>query len=259
MINICQEFAMEYGMEYNPLKSVCMVFTKGKMNIDPPQIELSGRMLRWVTQVKHLGNHISCDLSEDRDIQAKRGDLVGRVNTLLANCYGAPDNVLMEVFSSQCSHMYGAQTWNFKDKSVKSFHTMWRRCIRRLLDLPWQTHSRFLPDLTGLKSSEDKVMAMFVKCVKKMLGCDNKICNFIAHQGSRDADSIIGSNLRYISRMMNTSISEILQAPYLPRMTSILNDNDKCTVQAINELRSLSISGFGEEDIKTFVNFLCIS
>ena len=154
--------------------------------------------------------------------------------------------------------MYGAQTWNFNDKNVKLYHTMWNRCARRLLDLPWRTHSRFLPTLTGLKNSQEKAMSMFMTCVRTMSKCDNEICNFIVQRGIHNADSIIGSNLRQISRVTKLEVSKLLQQTYLPRMYTLTID-ERCAIKCVTELRTNEIDGYTEEERKTFMNFLLIS
>ena len=83
MINICEDFAIEYSMEYNVSKSVCLLFSKKSLNVGLPNITLSQRELSWVSKVKHLGNYISGDLSEEHEIRLKRGDLVGRAQLMI--------------------------------------------------------------------------------------------------------------------------------------------------------------------------------
>ena len=227
MIHECEKFALEYSVEYNPSKSVSMIFTKQKLLIKPV-VALFGKPLSWVTHVKHLGNFISGDLSESKEVQFKRGDLVGRVNTLLANCGDAPDRVLIKLFSTQCSHFYGSTTWNLADKNVKFFHTMWNRCMRRLLVLPNQTHRRFLPHASGIRTSEEKIFTTFVKCMQKMLTSDNAACKFVATYGVGHADSIIGSNLRTIARKTGQNTNQVLENKQPIRMLDKQLTDDRC-------------------------------
>ena len=64
MVSICETYAAEYGVLFNPQKSVCIKFTRHKSQCPLPSVKLSGIPLSWTKHVKHLGNHISQDLSE---------------------------------------------------------------------------------------------------------------------------------------------------------------------------------------------------
>ena len=78
MINECQLFAEQFGMEYNPKKSGCVYFSKRKWSEYHFRILLNGLAVPWVKEIKHLGNILSHDLREKVKISLKRGDLVGR-------------------------------------------------------------------------------------------------------------------------------------------------------------------------------------
>ena len=138
-------------MQFNPKKSVCVHFSRTP-NITP-RMTLAGKELSWVKRVKHLGNYLSQDLSSQYEIQLKRSDLVGRVNTVIANPRNAPGNVLSAVFNTQYCHFYGAQAWDLSSPHVKAFGLMWNRCVRRLLRLPYRTHTRYLSLMVGVELS----------------------------------------------------------------------------------------------------------
>ena len=62
MMKICEEFGKEYGVEYNPTKTVCIRFSKKEG--PTPEIRLSGTPLKWVKSVKDLGLFVDSDLRE---------------------------------------------------------------------------------------------------------------------------------------------------------------------------------------------------
>ena len=76
MLKVCEIFGEEFGMQFNPKKSVCVHFSRTP-NITP-RMTLAGKELSWVKRVKHLGHYLSQDLSSQYEIQMKRSDLVGR-------------------------------------------------------------------------------------------------------------------------------------------------------------------------------------
>ena len=76
-IQICEEYAKNFGMSYNPVKSFCVLFSRKPQNTF--SVKLEERELVWRTHAKHLGNYIASDLSEAKEMAYKRSDLVGRV------------------------------------------------------------------------------------------------------------------------------------------------------------------------------------
>ena len=70
MINVCHDFASEYGVVFNPKKTVCMLF--GCTTI-PNGIDMSlGReKLIWADSIRHLSNIVSPDLKDDINFQLK--------------------------------------------------------------------------------------------------------------------------------------------------------------------------------------------
>jgi hypothetical protein len=168
MIETCESFAVQYGMQYNPDKSSCIMFGKNqKMDINIDLI-LAGKVLPWMTQVKHLGNILTASLSEKAEILHKKGDIIGRINTMIATLSNAPDEIVLPIFQSQCCHLYSCQAWNLSEGKVQQIFTTWNRGVRRLLNVPWMTHSRYLPHLAGMPSAEAMVYRRFVKMARTM-------------------------------------------------------------------------------------------
>lgn len=107
MLEICQNFGDSYGMKFNPTKSECIKF--GRDTETQLEIELDGEKLNWKKYVKHLGNYLNYNLDGEQEIQHKRSDLFGRMNTLEAYLRDAPDRVKIQVFNSKCCHMHGCE------------------------------------------------------------------------------------------------------------------------------------------------------
>ena len=138
----------------------------------------------------------------------------------------------MTVFRSQCCHFYGMQAWQLTDPSVTDFYTMWNKCVRRLLNIPRTTHRRYLPHLAEMKKPVDRICAMFMNMLKKMLKSENEFINFIAKHSLRSSNSIIAKNTDYIYRLYKTS-----------DMHSVITNSNQCSdedlsvVQAIRHFR----------------------
>jgi hypothetical protein len=172
MNSICEDFGYEYGVQYNPTKTVCILYARNNIT-EKPTIKLCGTELKWVDTVKHLGNYLDCRLREKTEIVRKNGDLVQRVNNLLVSLGRVPDEVVKKVFNTQCAHFYGAAAWNFNDNSVREFQVMWNRCVRRILKRPYATHTRFLPLIMEISSATDQIYGRFIKMCRAMEKSEN--------------------------------------------------------------------------------------
>ncbi len=165
-------------MEYNPTKTVCVLFSRQKI-VHKPDIQLF--TLKWVDHVKHLGNHLESNLCEVTEIRMMKSDMIQRVNIVVVSLGKSNVLIISKVFNSQCTHFYGAQAWRFGDKAVKECQTMWNWCIRRLLTLPYDTHvhRRFLPHLIGTPSASGQIFSRFLKMQLKMETSENCSVSFI--------------------------------------------------------------------------------
>ncbi len=72
MATICEKYGIMYNITYNAKKSMCLAFYYN----DSIPIFLNGSKLQWVKCVKHLGNYISYDFSEEEEIRHKKGDFI---------------------------------------------------------------------------------------------------------------------------------------------------------------------------------------
>ena len=264
MIASCEAFGVSYGVQYNPVKTECIMYTR-KPNPEKPTIQLCGTELKWKENVKHLGNWLSSDLSEKTDVIKKRGDLVQRVNNMMANIGGGPDTILKKVFNTQCAHLYGVSAWNFNDKSIQMFVTMWNRCVRNILQLPPATHTRFLPLIMDKACVLDQIFSRFLKMYLSMEKSDNKRMCYLSKIGRHSARSIIGGNLRVISKRLQLDTANVisqgvrrLRSAYLRDCT----DEDHAALSLINDLRScikqqMTVLGFSVDELTIMYEAIC--
>ena len=80
MIAVCESYALEYHITFNPTKSKIICF-----NVDPSEctpIYLNNQPITFVNSDKHLGNYISSDIT-DRNIMSSVCDFYQRSNSIL--------------------------------------------------------------------------------------------------------------------------------------------------------------------------------
>ena len=108
MVKTCEMFGQEYSVDYNPTKTICVLFSRRRA-LDKPRVELCGTPLSWMDRVKHLGIHLEYNLRETTEIRMKKSDMIQRVNTTLVTLGVGNDKVISKIFNTQCAHFYGAQ------------------------------------------------------------------------------------------------------------------------------------------------------
>ena len=121
---------------------------------------------------------------------------------MMANLGKCPDEVIRKVFNTQCGHFYGTQAWNLTDSAIKDFQVMWNRCIRRVLEVHFATHTRYLPHLIGTKTALDQISERFVKLVNTMQTSSNPKVTNIVQVCKNTGSSINSMNSDFISKQL---------------------------------------------------------
>jgi hypothetical protein len=239
MLLLCEEYCETSKLQFNPTKSACICFRKCK-DLDIANVSLTGNELQWVDEVKHLGHVIMYNLSEKAEIVCKRSDLVCRTNVVLSNFCNMDHSVLLKIYMSQCAHIYGCQSWQLFDKNVHYYHTMFNRCLRRLLKLPYKTHTAILSALSNYPPASCLIARRMLKFIASISVLPNRIGS-LAQKFLLDQSSIIAQNKTIANRNSAFQIS----------------DHHYATSQTIAELLYNPPIIFSSQEASLLANFLC--
>ena len=83
LLNICAKFGFENDVEYNPIKSLCMVFKPRGFNLKCPDMYMNLNKLAYVKEAKYLGVIICNDLKDDGDILRHLRNFYARSNSII--------------------------------------------------------------------------------------------------------------------------------------------------------------------------------
>ena len=129
MIAICEKFAKEYQITFNPTKSKLICFNA---NIDhAPHTIWKDQPVSDVFKDKHFGNYISKSIN-DRHIIENTCHLYQRSNQLISQFRLCNRETHDRLHMTYCMHMYGSELWNLNEKDVNQFIVVWRKIKRRL-------------------------------------------------------------------------------------------------------------------------------
>ena len=120
MISICESYARDYHITFNPAKSKLICFNASSSEISP--IYLNGTAVTVVNKDhKHLVNTISPDIY-DRNIVSNVFDFYQRSNSVISDFSICDSETLDKVHSTFCMHMYGCELWNLNSSDVQKFY-----------------------------------------------------------------------------------------------------------------------------------------
>ena len=203
MLKTCELYGVEYDVQFNPKKTKCMYFTRQKTTTASPPVFLCGKELDWVKSFKYLGNWIMTDLSEEMEINIKMGILFGNVNHLFSVFKHTGFKNLMILFNSYCCHYYGSQAWDLSNKHVERVYTAWNKAVRHLCQVPYNTHTRYLPSLSNTLYVKEQLYLRTGKMISDMIDSKNNSVRMLVSYCIDNKTSIIGGNWHIIKNVLN--------------------------------------------------------
>lgn len=137
MLAVCEEYAAQHNMAYNPDKSVCMMFRSTNTPAFIPPVRLNGRDLEFVEEVKYLGHVITADLDDRLDIARQRRAILVRANMLARRFARCSPEVKRQLFLSYCTSVYTVELWAvYTKKSMEQMRVQYNNSWRALFRLP---------------------------------------------------------------------------------------------------------------------------
>ena len=200
LLQICQNYGQKFSIQFNATKSACMLVSKRNNAVKHAlQFYIDGQQILIIDEFLHLGHTIVAQLDDNKEILAKRYELCG--NNVL--CYFKCCNpaVKIKLLHSYCSDFYGSVLRDISLSTVKSVCTAWRKGLRRLWDLPLQTHSRLIAPICQLLPIRDELLFRRVSFVVKCMSSDNSVVRTVSQHGvffiRHMLLSPIGANARF--------------------------------------------------------------
>ena len=119
-----------------------------------------------VSSYCHLGHIITSSLSDEQDIMSRRNAFISQVNSVLCHFGKLSSVVKARLFHSYCISYYGCVLWDFSCSAVDDFCIAWRKGIRRIFNLPHQTHGYLLPLLCDCLPVYDDLCLRFMNFMR---------------------------------------------------------------------------------------------
>ena len=167
--------------------SCCIVATTKCLVMQPRQHRFSptlkldfhvgGNVIEVVEQWPHLGPHRCTD---DADIMNRRNSMIGQINNVLCYFGKLPSQVKSSLLYAYCSSLYGCELWDLWNSNIANVCVAWRKALRRVWNLPLNTHSYFLFELSHALPVYDAVCKRVLSFISKCVNSDCDLVSFSA-------------------------------------------------------------------------------
>ncbi len=225
MLKVCEKFGLQFDIKFNEKKTVCICFSRDKCSLNP-SVKFNGEILKWSTEVKHLGNFVQSDLADTKELAFKKNVMVTKANSLIANFKFASHGVKQTLFRAHCCIFYGSQAWDLsaKSKAFNELEVSWRKAARAVLGLPYRTRSHLIPMLLGQDDVHTQLCNRFQTMIRTCTKSENTYLKFLIGYSSQDTiQGHIGKNIKYIKT----------------RPASVVADDHEVQVSLVKELLAI--------------------
>ena len=207
MVSICEKFAklrkLKFSTNDDPVKSKtkCLIFSKVKSartNVAP--IILNGDPLPWVDSVKHLGNILDYENSMKKDCLTKRGNLIGKVNSLFQEFTYVTPTVMMKILNIYATSFYGSSLWDLYSDEVTRIFSSWNVTVRNVYNIPWTTHRYLIEGVSNSVHPKTMMCSRLVKFLECLKSCSKGSVRYLVNLVYNDRRTLTGRTVTKIAR-----------------------------------------------------------
>ena len=162
-------------------------------------------------------------------------------------------------------HLTGSPLWDLSSKEVDSFERTWNVSVRKMLDLPVDTHKYLIEPLSGTPHLRKILIKRFISFIKQVESSNKIAAKDLLNVIRKDTMSVTGNNIRVVLRSVDRWTMEDIQPSDIDRIWyHDIPDEEKWRVSMIIELMEVKmneceVEGFTDAEILELLNHLCSS
>ena len=272
MINKCSDFMKQKQLKFstnaNPIKSKtkCVIFSKkARERENVARVKLNGDDLPWVEEVKHLGNILECNNSMKKDISVKRGQFIGKLNSMSQEFFFTSPDTFIKILNIYAVSFYGSGLWDLFSTDCERLYRAWNVAVRHAWNVPNTTHRYLIESISGSLHPKVMLASRYFGFAKAMLDSPKYPVRVLARLSSTDHRTVMGRTLSQIGRecglagwdmvkLSSVRIKEKMKYFAVPL-------NETWRTGFLSELldNQLEIPGLNNDEIQEMVSYLCKS
>ena len=183
------------------------------------------------------------------------------VLTKFGSCNSDVRNFLFRryFFRTYCTSFYGSPLWSLSGSHIQRFYCAWRKCVRRVWNVPYNTHCRFVEHLYRGQNIDYQLLKTFVNFFCGVFNNNNNIVSMCAKL-SEFSLSVVAANRRLFLYIINSDgiCFHNSQENICEKLSRSRHISDQCinTVAIIKELCMIRDSELFTELSQTETNLL---
>ena len=260
MLDICEKFGEEYDVSFNPDKTKFIHVKCSEGNVRP-RVMFMQKVLSPVRYDYHLGVPIGHVTNEER-IRIAINDFAVRVNMVDSHFNLATPENLYFIFRQFCMPLYGSVLWDLSNKAVELFYVSWRKAIRKIMNLPRNTHCNLLNGICNDIPVKDQLLRRSLKFILSILESSNRLvymCGQLAIQGS---NSNVSNNITLLCNTLSIPRHNIKEKRNYNVKTKPLTDEIVLIRNILNDLHSSKFMATNNvlldvNELTFVLNYLC--
>ena len=205
MLSVVSQYGMEFKIKFNASKTKLVICGSNDNNHN---VIFEGTKLSNEQYASHLGNLVGMNVSNVM-IDKATNCFIQQFNYLLATFGYCEIDTKYRLFKSFCMPLYGCVLWNFSDNYVERFFVTWRKCVRRLLDIPYNTHGKLLHMILNDSPVEAQLYNRFLNFFKSVISSENKVLKLCGNLVLNGSGSTVCDNINYVRYKYNLRRSKL--------------------------------------------------
>ena len=222
LLSICDSYAAEFDIQFNPDKSKFIVIAASKrrqfyVDMCNCHFSIGGSSIENVDQFSHLGHIITSSFADSADVLNRRNSFVCQTNNVLCFFDKLDMSVKLKLFVSYCSSIFGCELWSLNNANVEQFCVAWRKALRRIFCLPPNAHSYLLPIISYTIPIFDEICKRVARFVTSCLLSSSTLVSSVARYGVTFGrnNSLLGSNVLFCCDRYKWSYDKFIHNVFL--------------------------------------------
>jgi len=136
---------------------------------------------------------------------------IGLVNNTLCYFGKLSSSVKYNLFHAYWTSYYECELWSLSNSNVNEFCVAWRKSLRRVWGIPFQTHGVLLPLLSQCLSVLNEICQRSLNFGRSCIRHESTFVQFIALHGLHArSSSLFGCNEVYCAERFNSFINDLI-------------------------------------------------
>ena len=142
--------------------------------------------------------------------------LICHTNTMLSRFNFCSSEIKSRLFRTYCISFYGCPLWDLRSNYIKYFYRTWRKCIRRVWNLPYRCHNKFTYIIYDNLPIDVQLMLRFINFYLGVLTSKNSIVSLCSQLCSH-SNTAVAKNKRKLLHYLNDNgdILDVFSRPSL--------------------------------------------